>query len=657
VEKRFVKILSFGSVIISMLFILLTYVYFNLIFDADILRKKISSKIEQNIPNVFVNIEGVSLKARSALRLRLSNILVRDSVNGKPVFSTRSVTVRLPFSSFFFGVGNMELFLERPQVFHNNINNDGRLHTMLKNIEKNKKELPSFFNKTIISLKAQDTLVEYKLSKNKSGITNVKKILIKNIGLNADSAFELNTSLETKDLTGDVILVGGFNLGKIVKSGSLDFKSAISLKNIHDKQSGINIPSLSLNMNSILTSKGSLTGKVDGKHEKSKFDFSYKWEKGTFELNFNDTSIWLEDFVSYKRNVYGGEIKLSGSIGDKADRKLMITGNRVRMRFEGRQFVSTGTSVFQKNKFAVTFKSDFDDHKFIISRINGKVTKENNYIIKNSFIFDGIFINEGDVKLLKSMFNKNIEKKYFIENKVTFRNMGLLGEQFSGTTLVDIDNGKWGARDMLLKLGRGNVFGDLNYNEKTSKTIINAHLQSIELSNLSKLFLTENERLSGLATGKVKGYVQTDNEKKYKLNVSLSIKDGIYYNNRFGSLVTGIENNLRSLDIYKKPLYKTLNGKFSKLEVESVLGNKIHYYKKIDLIIGKKKVVLSGKGSVYLNKSTDSEIYISLTDNVGLSQITDNVTFLLTGKGYRLTPNYKYTMSKLIKKPTKKSNK
>lgn len=654
-EKRFFKILSIVTITVPVVFVLMTYVYFNLIFDADSLRKEISIHLEKNIPNVYVSIESVSLKARSALRLRLNEILIRDSVNGKPVFTTRSVTARLPFTAFFLGVGPVNLILERPQVFHNEINNEERISLLFKNLKNNKQSIPFFLKKTNISLSAHNALVEYALGKSegKSGIVGIDKILLKNIGINTNSALEIKTRIKTQDLESDLMLVGSFNLNEYVEKKELKLKSALSFKNIFEKKLNVKIPNLSLKMDTVITNLGTLNGVIEGKYEKSSVKFAYNWDQGLFDLNFKDTTVFIEDFVSYQRANYAGQVEILGTIGNKETNNIKLIVKNVNSRFHGRILETTGEIGLNKKEFLVSLKSELDDQKFILIKAKGRLNEANLYV-DNAIVFDGVAFSLEDIKAIKKIIKSGSLIGHNIFNKLTFRNSKFLNTDLLGKAKFDIVNNKWSIEKVLIKYGAGDIYGDINYNDQKDRTLVNVQLENVQLKFLTKTFLKDSESLSGLATGKVKGHIKQSDLDDYKLDIVLDVTNGHYFNKKLESNVAKIERNLKSLDIYKRPIQKYINGHFDNIQIESVLDDEVHYYKKVKVDIVKNSLSLDAKGSIFLKKNAESEIYVSLKDKVGLSQISEDVTFLLTGKKYRISPNYNYTMSKLIKKPLKR---
>ena len=85
-----------------------------------------------------------------------------------------------------------------------------------------------------------------------------------------------------------------------------------------------------------------------------------------------------------------------------------------------------------------------------------------------------------------------------------------------------------------------------------------------------------------------------------------------------------------------------------------IINNKIsirQVLSKLDTLASDAILFLVDDDEKILGSLTDGDIRrgfiqgLSLEDKVGLSQVSQDITFLLTGKGYRIYPNYKFTMS------------
>jgi hypothetical protein len=278
---------------------------------AVILKQKISPKelkkialdySAKNFPNAVVEIGDINMSLGLKVSFTVDKLSVSEKLNEKilPALKLNGLEIVVPLWSIIVGEGNIEINLTKPDIhlvkngealnfvrlFKNpNQENVPAQNNNAANLKDSKTqdsvelELPAFLLNSTINLRVADANLNYSVEQQKGNII-IEKIILKNIGLKSQPAFEINSNFKlgamNDVLTLNATLIGQIEMSKLLTEKVIGVESVLKVDNLRLENANRSLPDvkiesslkyfligdIALNYNALIGSNNKLSGEI-----------------------------------------------------------------------------------------------------------------------------------------------------------------------------------------------------------------------------------------------------------------------------------------------------------------------------------------------------------------------------------------------------------
>jgi len=285
----------------------------------DEIKLAIKEKIERSLPGTEVSLGELTVKYGPSLYLKIKGmdiLLKKELFKRRDFIQVNEIEVKLPIWSLITGGGNLEVNLIKPEVYlletdekksnwSQAISEESKSVNLVNkekpSVDKTNIILPAFLVSSTLALRLNDLKVYYDIQ-NKIGVWSASKMILKNLGLSSNAAFEVQSNFkrvknDKEVLSLDTVLVGSIEFSKYLKTGHLNINSSYKIKNL--KYVGIPevLPTTRGDISVSLSKSGLLKGDFKAVYKSSELKSNFLVdEKGDAELDNFELKLALGDF-------------------------------------------------------------------------------------------------------------------------------------------------------------------------------------------------------------------------------------------------------------------------------------------------------------------------------------------------------------------------
>lgn len=685
------------------------------------IRVAFTKQLQKTLPNAEVITQSLdySLGLNSKVNIRKVEILYPHGARKLPLCSFQNLQIEVPFWTMLMGYGTISINIDKPKVNYIELKKGSNWENSFEQKEKvsfgkstAKSTTPvssedkgasaaglsvlSFFSDATINFNVTNIEATYALREGGLGEIKIDKLVLRDIGLNTTTAFELKSKFhlskgKPSESSFNLLLIGETNLSNWLDKKTLDYNAEININNI---SSGIFVKPLkqiSVNMigqmiNEHLKSK--ITVALE-EHQFMKSNLDYDLSRKQLSLNSIDLNTNLHNFLSHFVNIeeFGtkikdGTVKVSGSILSRenlfkpditssiqADVETM--GIPVKLNMKTNLGPKLIRSAVELNTLEGTIKigqstpfiigvDRFDYLKTSIINLHVKdiviPTKLNQTGIsaKSNTTTTSNDVQDSDVDI--SGTDADIFSKFPIKSKVLFSNTLLGDAPINGQLNFSVNRKQLSLKSNKLKIGTAPLDINMNsvINKKYKDTTLSAKFTGVDIASAG-LFVPDSivRSIEGKASGVLNGKMKN---KEYDFNVDLSVKEAKFNKINISKVMGGIFNKVQHLT--KKDL--KIDGEINEVDFKGRFDDRLHQIKAFKAIVDNGNYALVGSGKIDFKTNgellgniqvNDQELKHDLERDIG----TASIPFRLEGIGYNLSSDYKYTLEEITKSAAKKA--
>jgi hypothetical protein len=671
------------------------------------LRLTLQQEVQKAIPNSIVDLGPIEYSLGANIKFQLTRLDIKSKNKLKnDLFKVKGVEIKIPIWSIITGGGDIDVLVNKPQIYYKQFKKTDNWSIALKKksskskkvkskkapeAEKNKKgdlkektdgqiTLPVFLTKSKLNLKLLNIQVDYLLKNKDKGKLDVSKFILKDIGLNHQTAFVIDSDLSFKNKTNKIslhtLIIGEFNVSDILSKP--EFKTTIEIKVGKIKMSDFSayeLPAINTKLNVMINKKGHVAGDASTNFlDRNVMDFNFSVNGDNVlvskvktllfiqdlakiinlqlvGIDYSATKLALDGDLSIKKGVLRPalSLKLSPAI------KVSLGGLKAQGEVSG-TLKAKKLSLNLKNKiFDGPVNVSLDTNIDINNPPNGPskmspivVSIDGNGIqVPKDYIREALYGKSAQSPKAKTA--KNSEPK---EEKSTtpvgssktsapakvkespvllpplrlglnLKGINIGGEDLAINGKVIVAGNSIATKKVKFKYSRGS--GSLNHTTKiTNLKSVNKFDFSMTDLNLSslKVFLPPMlESVSGFFSGSASGEATLPNIGTPKYNVIIDTKaiNGELKGLNISEHVNGLVSKLTILKgkVDANKKYD-VDGNFERLIFKGNLKTYEHQIKTFDFVGVDKKIEINGSGKiVMLPQKNRSEMKINFKDNTG----------------------------------------
>ena len=688
--------------------------------------------LSKTFPKSKIILGKVELGFGLAIKVNIHSL----DISGKKskLLNIKNFKIKIPLFSILTGGGDLQVSLDSPTLHYiesKRTNNWSaalaKKSTKTKKNKKNTKKtnskgkevisdnpaalaIPTFLLNSTLSVDVKKLNINYKLKDKSSGILNIEKVLLKKLGLNNSSAYEIKSALNYKMKSGELVklntlLIGQFNLSQFISKGELETVSELRITDALIPGVKDPLTEIKTKLNTKISSKGEVNIELKTSFlNNNKVSLNLYIKNGVVKVSKLNTELVLADLFNIlnlkmdsilpgnsKVKVSGnislskrGRItpKLSFSIGpdltyvDKNfTTKTTLNGSLKNKSFKSKAEarVLDGLVVLQNSmKLDLNNLPSVNNLPKIYTLIN-----VSNLTLKEGLIQELVYTPTSKSKESKN--NSKIASKSKKGSKVVNDNNSLPiippGEITIKMTNIKIDKEVLNLTSKILlskdKIGIKKSLFDFSKGKGSVEAVVKLHsvdslsgsfkfdLKGFELNGL-KPFLPKDilKAIRGKFSGKTSGDFTTKGSLvKYKIISSVSAVNGEIAGVNISEYIKPILLKIPKVGKKYAGKVKTIDGKFDSLLLNGKFTEEKYIFKNFRFIGLGKKVDLKGKGYISPKLSGNSELFVTYRDPTGkITKILkkevgrEDLPVKLKGKGFSLKPDINYTVKIVGKK-------
>lgn len=669
-----IRVKHFAPLLTTFCFLLFVF-YFVYSIAVALDKTELESRINQFVENYFdqaeVSYSNISVQIGTSAEVLLDNVYVRDGAEDV-IFRADEMSVRIPYYAIFGGGGRIHLNFYSPEVNYSLFTSSFNAQKFLGD------EVGSdFLDRNRIGVRAYNFAFEMKGPKEK---VYLDKILIKNISNHINTAFEVETKLNLKNLEGENIDVGlyalgEFSLAKFLQQGEID--SHYMLRLIHRPASD-----LRMRTSREARGRGRLKSSVDGDISG---ELTLRGDEGNFSGHFEvrDREFYISD-ISARVPFPVLDIVLDSPIISQAKYRnhyfsfsgnLLIEENlrlRPELRFEvDRKFDFEFTNLALNNSVMGQLGPDYFDINLQSQLLGGEL----DYQLIGGFEFyltPGSQLKLDQVKSVIQVKDINLHHAN-LRGESLFASFRQLFDMVQDTVMplerVDfvISNLYWGENQLngegyfeQIEDEETNLKFEASYSEGDLKLFVSRELEKFNASlRMEKLnlegitaFLPDDYRsIRGIVDGVLQlNWKDRNFRETVQGHISLTADDGnLRPLLREFELpgMSGVNQFVETSSLDERALANFLN---LRLELEVLPSNLeigvVHYKTQDD------EIELAINGVLNLDGEKKSELFVVLQDPNSIIipssfTRTSKVPFRFVGEGLKLKPDILYTLKQM----------
>ncbi len=617
--------------------------------------------IESKYPETNVTIKELKINLGYNVHLNLKDFLWSNKNNQQPLINVSSGQVVLSWWNILFKSGNISLLLDKTNVYYGEAFNERWkfLNTAKEepgtNSSSNNEYLTKLKDKISFDLRISDFNL-FQKNETKPDI-KISQFEINELKLNAKTNIDGKIAMNTETISFESVLSGFIDLSKIDKE-IITGENKIVMNNIKYKN---------YNLNDVVT--------------------NIKWEKVAHVINAqisnslygitSEFSLKSEEEKSFIRNLKtkGDFIPLMKALNiDSHGIKslpLTITGDvnypMVKNEDINLKVTTESHTQIEYNQNMITLqKLSLEIHKFsthysmAMSLLDGSMNISGVASMNDNFDITDIASDISGSHLNLDKYIRTAEEAKtstssqgaskvktepwpITHNKISLKNISYQGFPFAMNGTINSLAQSASVKNLLLSFAKGSLgINSEIQNTNPMKTNNQINLDSFDIAQFH--FLKNGiEKLTGTASGSIKGVIINDTNLKYDLTINSKITNGQIKGANFNEKLDKILAGLNKISSKLKPI--VFQDSFKSLEIaagatEKQLNLTLFNFLQNDGLSGIKgagTVAMSGTG----NPSNLEMVY------TGKAFGLDSLPFLLTGKEYDLKPDIGYTLKKV----------
>lgn len=619
------------------------FLYVQELVKKDEIKVSIEETLSKTLPGAKVVIGDLSVKYGTSIHLKLDKLQIDQKfpVNSYDFLKADDIQVKVPLLSILLGGGNIEVTMNQPilslqekkgdknwiNVFKSSQKLDGRDKSKPKEESANI-ILPSFLLNSTATIRVNHSNVNYELDKTK-GSLEFSKLVFKNVGLNAVTAFEIQSSYQRKN--GDeenenfsflFTLVGSLDFAKYLRENILSLKTSFSVKDLFIKEQAFPLTVIRGDLAASLEKNGVIKGNFKSSASDNELSSQFKISDGDIFLDSIAGTIYLMELRPYLSKNFPFDL-------DKA--KLKVTGNLYHQGGAILPQLDFTLSAFNINirdsklptrarlktfneEVTLNLESDLLGGKLLsVSKLNFNINS--NLPLEERISYFSIDLKVSNINLQeKNLFGffKSLQREELLfENllprgviTISSENMKLGGERLEGGATLKTDKNSISLSNFSLITPAATLKakGNLEFFKDKSQIKLMANYKGIEIAGLYNFLDPNGRMISGKAQGSFNVTGEVSKEKlpigRLKISIEEPMLTGFKTKDLFIKVTEAIKGSVGGTKYLSLPIEEV--NKFSNLEAEIVFNEGPFKIEKLSL-------------------NRDSELGIDLKGNVDWS--------------------------------------
>ncbi len=549
-SKNKIVVLIFSLVLVGLTGL---YFYAQSVIEPKEIKETITSKLEQALPGAAVSLGDLKVSYGPSIVLTIEgmDILLKKQVMKKrDLLQIKRANIRLPLVSLLTGGGNLEVNLEEPELFlHRKKDKLGNWkqafnkefedkNAITKNRPLSNSQniiLPAFLINSTVAFRLRDLKVYYDID-DKVGVWRSSKFIIKNLGLNSNAAFEVQSNFkrvaeEKEKFSFDLTMIGSLEFSKYLKTGELNINSNIKIKELSLDSGKKKLPLVRGDAFVSLAKNGSLKGNLKTLFKESSLDATFEIVDEKQELTLQKSVIQAADINDFVTKLNWGPLSLAGSTVELMGRLDLSRGQvvpylnfKVENLFLSKENINlsfSGSGKFAGDKIISDLNSSaLGGSLEVNTEVNFKINSSDTFEKRLSFyrvnaLAKGVTLNKELMGFLRKK-EKEIGPGEVVEKVPNFlmpkgivtltledASLGKLKVSGGGTlkTVEDEVELKNGA--LLLSDGKLNFSGSAKVFKDSLKWNIKSILKDWPLSGLAHFYESDLSLIDGLMSGEL----------------------------------------------------------------------------------------------------------------------------------------------------------
>jgi len=662
--------------------------------------------------SVVVNVESLSISGPS-----------------HDLASLKNLQINVPIFSILTGGGDLSVTLNSPNIHYVETKKSNNWSLALasekaKTASQAKKQaseaankeessaaklaVPTFLLNSTASLDVKNLIVHYDLKDGSKGNVNLEKVLLKKIGVQNSSAYEISSNIDYKMKTGelvklDALLIGQFNLTEIISKQKVDTVSVLKIKNMMVPGLKNTLPEIKADIKTSVEKSGKIFIASDISFlDKNKISLEVHMNNGSVDVKKINTELFLKDLLSIadlhiaSLSPKGSSIKLNGDL--KLSKKGYITPNLnfslgPELTYVDKNFTTKTTlnGSLVKKSFKAKAEAKVLDGTVIFQNVmtidlNNPPSAKNLPVSNTLLNVQNISISEGLIQ--EMLYAKSAEAQAALESSSNSEaskeepKPGVVPIIPPGSLTIKMNNVKIGQKpfnlesklnltpnkvelknaDFTFSNGKGASSAVVNLAKSGVNGVFDFNLSKFDLVAL-KPFLPKKvlSGVHGIFSGKANGkFATTSKGVSYDVLTNVSAVNGELSGVNIGDYIKPIINSIPKLGEKYAGKEIDVDGKFSSLSLNGRFKENLYAIKSSKFVDSKKYLEVTGSGNISPIATKKSTFDVNYKDLSGkISPVlkreigTEIVPLRLVGTGFSLKPDIQYTLKKVSKTAVK----
>ncbi len=680
-----VRVILITLVIVAFLFAGVIFYASKKITPEEVRRIAVES-LQKAFPGAEVSLGKIDYRLGTAIKFNIAelSLKLKKRKTGNELMSISSLDLRVPVWSIITGGGVITLSINKPEFSYSEFSKDSsnwkkalgankvsdvsKVQAEVKTKDKKKSlgnskgkqkdkvTIPAFLTASKINMRLENTVVNYKLLNGTSGTVDIDRFLIKDLNLQASTAFELATNINLKNADGSAIsfkslVIGQIDLKEFIEQKDLSSSMVVTIQDLKVPGIPSSVPMIKTNLKFVLKKNGNIlleqSTKVSNILTASN---KVKVSGGAVEISAIDVDLFLKEAVDLLGdemakqlstiNLSNATLDLNGAVsitkkGTIIPKLNFKIGPQIELSpVSGMNIVTNirGT-VNNKKVEAEVINKMFGGHVTILgntlldlksSKVGPFYIELNaaNMTIPKAFIKSTLYSEKSQSapapKKKDQIVGKKGSKKETSKHskapklpgvtaKIALTNIKIGNEILAGKTSIYVKNNEIGSKNFSFRFSKGTgkisfltkLLADSAFNSK-----LTFDLNHLNLDSLNPFLPPMLDGVRGDCSGKVKGVVALEPIKgklAYSFDVGITAKNGELQGLNLKDHIKGV---LTSVSVLKKvgdKMSKDLkvSDEFEILKLNGKFKHNHYKIKKFKFVGLRNYVSANGHGNIY----------------------------------------------------------
>ncbi len=734
-KKKILIALGVASLVVALAFGGVIF-YISKVITPEQIKAYAKQGIESALPSAQVEIGKIDLGVGTSVILGLEqlNLNLKNRPKGGGLLQISSATVRIPFWAILTGGGTVDVKLDSPTLmyremegtnnwelaskgkkkeFPSSLPKEGAKETgpvVKKKAERSKKgkvAIPAIATRINLDLHLKQLKVKYRLKDNSEGEVALDKLLIKNLGLQSSTAFELRSSVnvdlsQTQKLSLKALLIGELHLQDLINKENLQSVLMLKLSEIKMDGTGLSIPDIKTNVSANVGLNGKISGDLTTTFESSKIHSRFDLNGNNIALSKIDVGLLVADLLKISgqtiSEVNPGKSKIALT-GDVAIKNTKISPKLKLSLTPGMTVSSNGLSAAIK---ADANYDGFKAHSIVaVDMLKGSANLDlTGFFNINSKTIDLAKLKPfvANIKVSNLDLEEKLIRKFLYAKRETVKeerpsakeekqvtangakakpvkaapiilprgkvnldlvNIKVANQPLNGKGAIDISTNSITTRSLVVNYSGGEckVQHKSIFNPKGINSTFKLGLQTFNLLGIRPFLPQFVEAVTGHFSGNVNGTVKMGDTLAYNVKTNISARDGKVEGLKLGSFIDEFAGKLTFLKGKDFSVNSEKMANFQQASLRGTFTDRLYRVDSLIFIAVNKLIEIRGDGKVYpppyLKK--EGKLHFTVKGNNKFSQSvkkstgTDKLPVLVKGHGFDLMPDYEYTVKAMGK--------